>query len=140
MQEKNRDEEEVDNNESNSKDKEPEKEKPTEDKLADKNFDEEEVDIRNIEFYNYRLRTTDHTEPPNKQKPVKNTRLFGLFHTSDPSLSRDNSHVVEVIVDDLITGLGPSFTRQKLEFISQDEHGIFTWENYFSPIFFNYIF
>ena len=51
--------------------------------------------------------------PPNKQKPVKNTRLFGLFHTSDPSLSRDNSHVVEVIVDDLITGLGPSFYTAK---------------------------
>jgi len=52
---------------------------------------------------------------------------------SDPSLSRDNSRVVEVIVDDV-------FTRRKLEFISRDEHGIFTWENYFSPIFFNYIF
>ncbi len=39
---------------------------------------------------------------------MKNTRLFGLFHTSDPSLSRDNSRVVEVIVDDLNTGLGPS--------------------------------
>ena len=26
---------------------------------------------------------------PNKQKPVKNTRLFGVFHTSDPSLSCD---------------------------------------------------
>ena len=50
---------------------------------------------------------------PNKQKPVKNTRLFGLFHTSDPSLSRDNSRVVEVIVDDLITGLGPSFYTAK---------------------------
>jgi len=44
---------------------------------------------------------------PNKQKPVKNTRLFGFFHTSDPSISRDNSRVVEVNVDDLITGLGP---------------------------------
>ena len=42
---------------------------------------------------------------PNKQKPVKNTRLFGLSHTSDPLLSRDNSRVVEVIVDDLIKGL-----------------------------------
>ena len=70
---------------------------------------------------------------PNKQKPVKNTRLFGLFHTSDPSLSRDNSRVVEVIVDDLITGLGPSFTRRTLEFISRDEHGIFTWEIIFLP-------
>ena len=50
---------------------------------------------------------------PNKQKPVKNTRLFGLFHTSDTSLSRDNSRVVEVIVDDLITGLGPSFYTAK---------------------------
>ena len=113
MQEKNRDEEEVDNNESNSKDKEPEKEKPTEDKLADKNFDEEEVDIRNIEFYNYRLRTTDHTEPPNKQKPVKNTRLFGLFHTSDPSLSRDNSRVVEVIVDGFDHGSRTEFYKAK---------------------------
>ena len=46
---------------------------------------------------------------PNKQKPVKNTRLFGVFHTSDLSISRDNSRVVEVNVDDLITGLGPSF-------------------------------
>ena len=34
------------------------------------------------------------TTIPNKQKPVKNTRLFGVFHTSDPSLSRDNSRVV----------------------------------------------
>ena len=51
--------------------------------------------------------------PPNKQKPVKNTRLFGLFHTSDPSLSRDNSRVVEGIVDDLNTGLGPSFYTAK---------------------------
>ena len=50
---------------------------------------------------------------PNKQKPVKNTRLFGVFHTSDPSLSRDNSRAVEVIVDDLITGLGPSFYTVK---------------------------
>ena len=50
---------------------------------------------------------------PNKQKPVKNTRLFGLFHASDPSLSRDNSRVVKVIVDDLITGLGPSFYTAK---------------------------
>ena len=50
---------------------------------------------------------------PNKQKPVKNTRLFGLFHTSDPSLSRDNSRVVEVIVDDLNTGLGSSFYTAK---------------------------
>ena len=50
---------------------------------------------------------------PNKQKPVNNTRLFGLFHTSDPSLSRDNSRVVEVIVDNLITGLGPSFYTAK---------------------------
>ena len=48
---------------------------------------------------------------PNKQKPVKNTRLFGLFHTSDPSLSRENSRAVEV--DDLITGLGPSFYTAK---------------------------
>ena len=44
---------------------------------------------------------------------MKNTRLFGLFHTSDPSLSRDNSRVVKVIVDDLITGLGPSFYMAK---------------------------
>ena len=50
---------------------------------------------------------------PNKQKPVKNTRLFGLFHTSDPSLYRDNSRVVQVIVDDLINGLGPSFYMAK---------------------------
>ena len=50
---------------------------------------------------------------PNKQKPVKNTRLFGLFHMSDPSLSHDNSRVGEVIVDDLITGLGPSFYMAK---------------------------
>ena len=79
-------------------------------------------------------------DTPNKQKPVKNTRLFGLFHKSDPSLSCDNSRVVEVIVDDLIMGLGLSFYTQKLEFISRDEQGIFTWENHFSPIFFNYIF
>ena len=39
--------------------------------------------------------------------------FFGLFHTSDPSLSRDNSRVVELIVDDLITGLGPSFYTAK---------------------------
>ena len=44
---------------------------------------------------------------------MKNTRLFGLFHTSDLSLSRDNSRVVELIVDDLITGLGPSFYTAK---------------------------
>ena len=50
---------------------------------------------------------------PNKQKPVKNTRLFGVFHTSDPSLSCDNSRVAEVIVNDLITGLGPSFYTVK---------------------------
>ena len=50
---------------------------------------------------------------PKKLKPVKNTRLFGVFHTSDPSLSRDNSSVVEVIVDDLITCLGPSFYMVK---------------------------
>ena len=44
---------------------------------------------------------------------MKNTRLIGLFHTSDPSLSRDNSRVVEVIVDDLNTGLGSSFYTAK---------------------------
>jgi len=48
-------------------------------------------------------------EVPNKQKPMKNTRLFVLFHTSDLTISRENSCVVEVNVDDLITGLGPSF-------------------------------
>ena len=44
---------------------------------------------------------------------MKNARLFRVFHKSDPSLSRDNSRVVEVIVDDLITGLGPSFYMAK---------------------------
>ena len=39
--------------------------------------------------------------------------LFGLFHMSDSSLSRDNSCVVKVIVDNLITGLGPSFYTVK---------------------------
>ena len=60
---------------------------------------------------------------------------------SDPSLSRDNSRVVEVIVDDLITSLGLSFYMVKPEFISRDEHGSFTWEDYYYfPIYFNYIF
>ena len=36
---------------------------------------------------------------PNKQKPVKNTRLFGVFHTSDLSIFRDNSCVVKVNVN-----------------------------------------
>ena len=31
-------------------------------------------------------------------------------------------------------------SRLKLEFISHDVHGIYTWENYFSPIYLYYIF
>ena len=44
---------------------------------------------------------------------------------SDPSISRDNSCAVEVNVDNLIKGLELSFYTVKLEFMSQDEHGIF---------------
>ena len=50
---------------------------------------------------------------PNKQKPVKNTRFIGVFNRSDPSISHDNSRVVQVNVNDLITGLGPSFYTAK---------------------------
>ena len=46
---------------------------------------------------------------PNKQKPVKNTWFSGVFDASCPWICRENSRVVEVNVDDLITGLGPSF-------------------------------
>ena len=60
---------------------------------------------------------------PNKQKPVKNTRLFGFFHTSDPSISRDNSRVVEVNVDDLSSGLGPSFCTVNLSLFHQMNTG-----------------
>ena len=72
---------------------------------------------------------------PNKQKPVKNTRLFGLFHTSDPSLSRDNSRAVEVIVDDLITGLGPSFyTAKTWVYFTR-----WTGDFYMGKLFFSYL-
>jgi len=50
---------------------------------------------------------------PTNKNPWRYTRLFGVFHTSDPSISRDNSRVVKVNVDDLITGLGPSFYMVK---------------------------
>ena len=50
---------------------------------------------------------------PNKQKPVENTRLSGVFHSGDLWISRDNSRVDKVNVDDLITGLGPSFCTAK---------------------------
>jgi len=73
-------------------------------------------------------------------KPVKNTRLFGLFHTSDPSISRDNSRVVEVIVDSLITGLGPSFYTAKTWVYFPRWTRDFSMGKYFSPIYFNYIF
>ena len=49
----------------------------------------------------------------NKQKPMKNTRLSGVFHRSGLRIICDNSHVVELNVDDLITGLGPSFCMEK---------------------------
>ena len=57
---------------------------------------------------------------PNKQNPVENTWLFGVFHMSDPWISRDNSRVDKVNVHILITGLGPSFYNVKFDFISQD--------------------
>ena len=49
----------------------------------------------------------------NKQKPMKNTRLFNVFHLSDLSISCNNSCVVLVNVNNLITGLGMSFYMVK---------------------------
>ena len=53
---------------------------------------------------------------PNKQNPVENTWLFGVFHMSDPWISRDNSRVDKVNLDDLMTGLGCVFTRFTRDF------------------------
>jgi len=68
---------------------------------------------------------------PNKQKPLKNTRLFGVFHMSDPSLSRNNSRVVEVIVDDLIMGLGPNFYTVKTYSLFHEMNTGFFHGNFF---------
>ena len=71
---------------------------------------------------------------PNKQKPVKNTRLFGLFQTSDPSLSRDNSRVVEVIVDCLITGRRTEFLHgENLSLFHQMNTGFLHGKAIFLP-------
>jgi len=72
---------------------------------------------------------------PNKQKPLKNTRFFGVFHISDPSISRDNSRVVEVNVDNLITGLGPSFYMAK----TWVYFTIWTLDFYMRKIFFSHL-
>ena len=50
---------------------------------------------------------------PNKLKTREEHKIIWFILQSDPSLSRDNSCVVEVIVDDLIMGLGPSFYTAK---------------------------
>ena len=81
---------------------------------------------------------------PNKQKPVKNTKLSGLFHSRDLWISRDNSRVVKVFVDDLMTGLGPSFSTAKTwVYFTAKTWVYFTWctrDLYMRKLFFSHLF
>ena len=81
---------------------------------------------------------------PNKQKPVKNTRLSGLFHSRYLWISRDNSRVVKVFVDDLMTGLGPSFsTAETWVYFTAKTWVYFTWctrDLYVRKLFFSHLF